>query len=160
MRELEKVSKELLRERGVEVEDIAEIVHFLQEKYLESLTLDECIENVERVLSKREVQHAVVTGIQLDILAEKGELIQPIQDIIASDEGLYGIDEILAFSIVNVYGSIGFTSYGYVDKLKPGIIGKLNEHNNGAVHTFLDDIVGAVAAAASSRLAHTHAESK
>lgn len=158
MEKLEKVSRKLLEERGVTVKDIAEIVLFLQEKYLETLTLDECIENVERVLAKREVQHAIVTGIQLDILAEKGELIQPIQDIIASDEGLYGIDEILAFSIVNVYGSIGFTSYGYVDKLKPGIIAKLNDHENGAVHTFLDDIVGAIAAAASSRLAHTYAE--
>lgn len=158
MTELEKVSRRLLEERGVMIKDIAEIVHFLQGEYLETLTLEECIENVERVLAKREVQHAIVTGIQLDILAEKGELIQPIQDIIASDEGLYGIDEILAFSIVNVYGSIGFTSYGYVDKLKPGIIATLNDHENGAVHTFLDDIVGAIAAAASSRLAHTYAD--
>lgn len=60
----------------------------------------------------------------------------------------------LAFSIVNVYGSIGFTNYGYVDKLKPGILQKLNDKSSGECHTFLDDIVGAIAAAASSRLAH------
>lgn len=60
----------------------------------------------------------------------------------------------LAFSIVNVYGSIGFTNYGYVDKLKPGILQRLNDKSTGECHTFLDDIVGAIAAAASSRLAH------
>ena len=42
------------------------------------------------------------------------------------DEALFGIDEILALSIVNLYGSIGFTNYGYVDKVKPGIIKNLD----------------------------------
>src|SRR5699024_11566679 len=56
-----------------------------------------------------------VTGIELDELAEKGLLSEPLQDIIHRDEGLYGIDEVIALSIVNVYGSIGSTSYVYVD---------------------------------------------
>jgi phosphatidylglycerophosphatase A len=64
------------------------------------------------------------------------------------------VDEVLALSIVNVYGSIGFTNYGYVDKIKPGILAHLNDKSTGKCHTFLDDIVGAIAAAASSRLAH------
>ncbi|GGE80574.1 phosphatidylglycerophosphatase A [Priestia taiwanensis] len=145
---------QLLTERGVSINDIAELVFFLQEKYHPNLQMDECRHNVLRVLSKREVQNAVVTGIQLDILAEKGLLDAPLQDIIKTDEGLYGIDEIIALSIVNVYGSIGFTNFGYIDKLKPGILAKLNDKSSGACHTFLDDIVGAIAAAASSRLAH------
>src|SRR5690625_2594214 len=155
--ELEKVSREWLEKRGVTIKDIAEIVYYLQADYFDDLQMDVCIENVNRVLSKREVQHAILTGIQLDILAEQKKLENPIQDIIHRDEGLYGIDEVIALSIVNVYGSIGFTSYGYVDKLKPGILKKLNKHEDGAVHTFLDDIVGAIAAAASSRLAHSSA---
>jgi len=158
MMELEKRSRELLNTRGVTIEDIADIVYFLQADYVDDLTMDACIDNVNRVLAKREVQHAILTGIQLDMLAENKQLIEPIQEIIATDEGLYGIDEIIALAIVNVYGSIGFTSYGYVDKLKPGIIKHLNAHHNGAVHTFLDDIVGAIAAAASSRLAHTQTD--
>ena len=117
--------------------------------------LEECIKNVERVLSKREVQNAILTGIQLDLLSEQGLLEEPLQSIIRTDEGLYGVDEILAFSIVNVYGSIGFTNYGYIDKKKPGILEKLNDKSSGECHTFLDDIVGAIAAAASSRLAHS-----
>ncbi|CAH1057671.1 phosphatidylglycerophosphatase A family protein [Paenibacillus pseudetheri] len=143
-----------LNKRGVTLEEIAELVLFLQQKYYPNLTMDECIHNVEMVLSKREVQNAVLTGIQLDVMAEEGKLLSPLQDMIENDEGLYGVDEILAFSIVNVYGSIGFTNYGYVDKLKPGVLQRLNDKSTGQIHTYLDDIVGAVAAAASSRIAH------
>ena len=143
-----------LNKRGVTLEEIAELVLFLQQKYYPNLTMDECIHNVEMVLSKREVQNAVLTGIQLDVMAEEGKLLSPLQDMIENDEGLYGVDEILAFSIVNVYGSIGFTNYGYVDKLKPGVLQRLNVKSTGQIHTYLDDIVGAVAAAASSRIAH------
>lgn len=152
--ELEKEARKMLEFRNVTLNDIAELVFYLQAQYQDNLTMEECLHNVNRVLSKREVQHAVLTGLQLDILAEKGELSEPLQDIIHRDEGLYGIDEVIALSIVNVYGSIGFTSYGYIDKQKPGILKRLNDHSNGEVHTFLDDIVGAIAAAASSRLAH------
>ncbi|MEK3798407.1 phosphatidylglycerophosphatase A [Peribacillus sp. FSL H8-0477] len=150
----EQTAKRWLLERGVTIKDIAELVMFLQSSYHENLQLKDCIHNVERVLSKREVQNAILTGIQLDMLAEQNMLEQPLQAIIETDESLYGVDEVLAFSIVNVYGSIGFTNYGYVDKLKPGILKHLNDKSSGKVHTFLDDIVGAIAAAASSRLAH------
>ncbi|QQZ10505.1 phosphatidylglycerophosphatase A family protein [Heyndrickxia vini] len=150
----EKTAREWLNKRGVTIEDIAELVMFLQQKYHPDLQIEDCIENINRVLSKREVQNAILTGIQLDILAEKKMLDEPLQSIIEVDESLYGVDEILAFSIVNVYGSIGFTNYGYIDKQKPGILQKLNDHSSGDCHTFLDDIVGAIAAAASSRLAH------
>lgn len=151
---VEKTAREWMVKRGVKLEDIADLVYFLQEKYHPNLQMDECLENVNRVLTKREVQNAVITGIQLDILAEKGQLEEPLQSIIGTDESLYGVDEILAFSIVNIYGSIGFTNYGYIDKLKPGILQYLNDKSTGKCHTFLDDIVGAIAAAASSRLAH------
>lgn len=143
-----------LHKRGVTLEEIAELVMLLQKKYYPGLTMEECVHNVEMVLSKREVQNAVLTGIQLDVLAEEGKLFSPLQDMIENDESLYGVDEILAFSIVNVYGSIGFTNYGYVDKLKPGVLERLNDKSTGQIHTYLDDIVGAVAAAASSRIAH------
>lgn len=150
----EETARRWLKERGVQIQDIADLVFYLQEKYHENLQIEDCVANVERVLSKREVQNAIITGIQLDMLAEKGMLEEPLQTIIATDESLYGVDEILAFSIVNVYGSIGFTNYGYIDKQKPGILARLNDKSTGECHTFLDDIVGAIAAAASSRLAH------
>lgn len=151
---LEDKARALLAQRGVTITDIADLVMFLQKPYVPNLTLEECIENVESVLTKREVHNALITGIQLDILAEEEQLLSPLQEILTEDEGLYGVDEILALSIVNVYGSIGFTNYGYIDKVKPGILAQLNSHEGPAVHTFLDDLVGAIAAAAASRLAH------
>ena len=151
---VEKAARSKLKERGVEIKDIADLVYYLQEKYHPNLEIETCIQNVERVLSKREVQNAVLTGIQLDELTEKKLLDQPLQDILMKDEGLYGVDEIIALSIVNVYGSIGFTNYGFIDKQKPGILERLNDKSTGECHTYLDDIVGAIAAAASSRLAH------
>ncbi|WP_405153771.1 phosphatidylglycerophosphatase A [Paenibacillus sp. FSL K6-0108] len=153
-RKVAEATREWLHKRGVTILEIAELVMMLQKKYYPGLTMEECIDNVEKVLQKREVQNAVLTGIQLDLLAEQGKLIPPLQEMIENDEGLYGVDEILAFSIVNVYGSIGFTNYGYVDKLKPGVLERLNDKSLGPVHTFLDDIVGAIASAASSRIAH------
>lgn len=155
---LEMKARQLLKERGVEIEDIAELVMYLQKKYVTDLDIETCIKNIDSVLSKREVHNAILTGIQLDILAEKKQLLHPLQEIVAEDEGLYGIDEILALSIVNVYGSIGFTNYGYIDKVKPGILAKLNEHDGAKINTFLDDIVGAIAASAASRIAHSQPE--
>ncbi|MDU2117568.1 MAG: phosphatidylglycerophosphatase A, partial [Veillonella sp.] len=40
------------------------------------------------------------------------------------------------------------------DKVKPGIIKKLDSEEGGRCNTFLDDLVGAVAAAAAGKLAH------
>lgn len=155
---VEKKARELLVQRGVEMQDIAELVMFLQTPYVPDLTIKECLANVDSVLAKREVQNAILTGIQLDMLAESDQLTAPLSDILKEDDGLYGVDEIMALSIVNVYGSIGFTNYGYIDKVKPGILKQLNSHEGPFVHTFLDDIVGAIAAAAASRLAHSQPE--
>ncbi|MBO8171795.1 MAG: phosphatidylglycerophosphatase A [Bacillaceae bacterium] len=153
--ELKKKALELLVERGVTMDDLIELVLFLQKDYYPHISREMCLHNIERVLDKREIQNAIITGIQLDMLAEQKKLMSPLQQIIETDEGLYGIDEVLALSIVNVYGSIGFTNYGYIDKTKPGILEKLNDKESDETHTFLDDIVGAIAAAASSRLAHS-----
>ena len=153
-------TREWLAKRNVRSEDIAELVFFLQKDYVPGLTLEECKENVEKVIEKREVQNAILTGIQLDLLCERGQLFAPLQEMVKHDEGLYGVDEILALSIVNIYGSIGLTNFGYIDKLKPGILERLNDKHDGEIHTFLDDIVGAIAAAASSRIAHARTATK
>lgn len=143
----------LLRDRGVAIEGISHIVYQLQAPYNKELTLEECVKNVHAVLHKREVQHAIITGVSLDLLAEKKMLPEPFQTIMEVDEPLYGIDEILALSITNVYGTIGLTSFGYLDKHKIGLMKKLNNHGK-QIHVFLDDIVAGIAAAASARIAH------
>lgn len=147
-----------LRNRGVELVEIAEITYDLQKPYVKDITIDKCLEHVEKVVLKRETQHAIFVAVDLDELAEKNLLSEPLLSIVKDDFGLFGVDEILALSIVNVYGSIGLTNFGYVDKLKPGIIGTLDDDGKkgGRVNTFLDDIVGAIAASASSSIAHRY----
>jgi phosphatidylglycerophosphatase A len=151
---------QMIQNRGVQIEDIAEIVLIIQKDYVPGLTLEQCKENVLAVLGKREAIHAILTGIAIDEFAEKNMLPEPLQSIVASDEGLYGIDEILPLSIVNIYGTIGLTNFGYLDKAKIGIIKRLDSEVSGKCHTFLDDLVAAIAAAAASRIAHAQEESK
>ncbi|MFT8317879.1 MAG: phosphatidylglycerophosphatase A [Sporolactobacillus sp.] len=143
-----------LKERGVRIDDIAEIVMDLQRPFMKGLTLENCIENVRGVLAKRELQHAILVGIELDKLAEKKLLDEPLQSLIDQDEGLFGVDETIALGAVSSFGSIASTTFGYLDKVKPKIIGRLDQMKEGRVNTFLDDLVASIAADASSRLAH------
>lgn len=155
MEELTKEAIDMLNRRGVELEDIGELVLFLQKRYYPDLTLEFCVENLKSVLKKREIVHAILTGIALDEMADKELLPEPLQSIVFEDEGLFGIDEIIPLSIVNVYGTIGLTNYGFLDKEKIGIIKKLDEEKDVQCNTFLDDIVAALAAATASRIAHS-----
>jgi phosphatidylglycerophosphatase A len=152
----------MLNDRGVSIEEIADISYRIQKPYYEALTLEECVHNVEKVIEKTEVQHVIFTGIAIDMLCEKGLLPEPLNQIVQKDHSLYGVDEILALGIVNVYGSIGFTNFGYVDKEKIGIIEKVDKigKKTDKCMTFLDDIIGGIAAAAASRIAHNRFEEK
>jgi len=148
----------LLAQRGVTLEDIADCVLYLQSHHHPEILKAEIVETVKTVVNKREVQHAILTGITLDMMAEKEGLMDPeLADIMRKDYSLYGIDEVMAYGICNLYGSIALTNYGYIDREKPGILTKLNE-KSAQVNCFLDDIVGAIAASAASKLAHHHAE--
>lgn len=153
-REVHKAAINRLHERGVTILDIAEIVHIMQAPHTANLEMKACIESVEAVLVKREIQHAILVGVELDILAEKKQLSQPLQSLIETDEGLFGCDETLALGSVFGYGSIAVTTFGHLDKQKIGIVKKLDTKIGTQVHTFLDDIVCSIAASASSRLAH------
>lgn len=153
------VCVKLLKNRGVELEDIAECVKILQEAYHPDLRIENIIDDIKLVLSKREVQHAILTGINIDIMAERNLLVSPeLTKILNEDYSLYGVDEVLAYGICNIYGSIALTNYGYIDRVKPGIIAHLNNHDGKQCNTFLDDIVGAIAASAASRIAHSYNE--
>ena len=153
--ELKSMTVEMLNRTGVELEDIADIVLYLQSEYYDDLTMDICLENVNAVLDKREIIHAIMTGVALDELTEKKLLPEPLQTIVENDEALYGIDEIIPLSIVNVYGTIGLTNFGFLDKEKIGIIKELDSKKGVECNTFLDDLVAAIAAAAASRIAHS-----
>jgi phosphatidylglycerophosphatase A len=150
---------DVLAKRGVTVSDISDIVYKLQKPYNALLTMDMCEESVMAVLGKREVQYSLYTGIALDELAEKKLLPQPLQSILEADESLYGVDETLALGITNVYGMIGLTSFGFLDKEKTGIIKELN-NSCMKIHVFLDDLIAGLAAAASARIAHQNTNAR
>jgi len=145
----------MLNDRGVQLTDIAELVVFGQRNIID-LTMDIALDSVQHVLHKTEAQDAIMTGLAIDDLAEANLLPQPLQTRIDQDHGTYGVDEQIVMSILGVYGTISWTNFGYLDRLKPGIVGKLNDeqHNGGRVNTFIDDIVSAIAAAAQARIAH------
>ncbi len=153
-KEVKEAVLQKLAMRGVLLDEIAEIVFEMQRPYHVYLTMKMCLDSVLRVLEKRELQHAILVGIELDVLAEKGLISEPLQSILEQDEGLFGCDETLAIGSVLGYGSIAVTTFGHLDKHKIGVIKRLDTKTGSGVHTFLDDMVAAIAASASARIAH------
>ena len=86
------------------------------------------------------LQHAILVGVELDVLAEQKKLSEPLQSLVDTDEGLFGVDETIALGSVFGFGSIAVTTFGYLDKQKVGIIRELDERKE-QVHTFLDDLM-------------------
>jgi phosphatidylglycerophosphatase A len=153
-RDVREAAFQRLQDRGVSIDEIAEVVFLMQSPYHPNLKIEACVESVEAVLEKREIQHALLVGTELDMLAEKNLLSHPLQSIVEDDEGLFGCDETLALGSVFGYGSIAVTTFGHLDKQKVGIIKKLDTKKGNGIHTFLDDLVASIAASASSRMAH------
>lgn len=147
------VAQALLVERGVDLDQMAALVYELQAPYNSRLTKAACREALDAVLRKREVQYAVITGLTLDRMAERRALEEPLGSIIREDSRLYAIDEVLALAIVNIYGTIGLSNFGYLVEERPGCLAALGQRA-GRVDTFLDDLIAAIVAATCARLAH------
>ncbi|MFW5889026.1 MAG: phosphatidylglycerophosphatase A [Bacillota bacterium] len=161
--EMLEMNIEMLESRGVSVEEIAQIAYKQQSKWKDDISYQECVVSVEKILSLRDVFHILQLGAEIDRLTEEKAFKGPIQSILATDLGMFGIDELFGIELAGLYGTIGKTNYGDIDVNKPGIINKLNEKGKGenkTCHTFLDDIVGAVAAAASTRVAQIENENE
>ncbi|MDY0294261.1 MAG: phosphatidylglycerophosphatase A [Acholeplasmataceae bacterium] len=153
--EMFELNKKILLKRGVTIESIAEISHKQQARYSDNVSMELCLESVEKILSLRDVFHHVQLACEIDRLAEEKMFQGPIQEIIYQDLGLFGIDETMGLDVSGLYGTIGQTNFGDIDVNKHGIVKVLNDagKEDGICHTFLDDIVGAIAAAASTRVA-------
>lgn len=157
--EMFELNRDLLLERGVTIKDIAEIAFKQQSRYNKNVSMRVCIESVEKVLTYRDIFHLVQLSVEIDRLTEEGLFRSPIQDIMRADLGMFGIDELFGLDIASYYGVIGQTNFGDIDVNKPGIVKKLNEEGKkDRCHTFLDDVVGALAAAASTRVAQIMSE--
>lgn len=149
---VEDVARRLLERRGVDLNDLAGLVYELQSPYLPTLTHEECLHHLKLVLRKREVQYAVITGITLDEMAEEGTLKEPLGSIVRENSRLFAVDAVLALCIVNVYGSIGLSNFGYLCEDPPEPLRRLDR--SGRVNTFLNDLAAAIVAATCARIAH------
>ena len=67
------VAWEMLQERGVDLDGLAKLVLELQLPYDPTLTLEEAHLSLRMVLAKREVQHAVITGVNVGHDGRRGE---------------------------------------------------------------------------------------
>lgn len=142
--QMQVINISMLKERKVEVDDISFLTYCCQCKYIEGLTLQECKNAVLHVLKKREIFHALLFAINIDICAEKHIFDEPLNSILLSDLGLFGIDESLALSICGSYGIIGLTNFGNLDINKIGKVYQL-QNDKEHCHTFLDDVISAIA---------------
>jgi phosphatidylglycerophosphatase A len=159
--EMLEMNIKLLIERTVTVEDIAEVAYRQQSKWSDAITMEQCVESVMKILSYRDVFHLLQLGVEIDRLAEEGIIREPMRSVLQKDFGMFGIDELFGLEIAGKYGTIGKTNFGDIDVNKPLVVDRLNADGKEAgkmCHTFLDDIVGAIAAAASTRVAQMNKE--
>ena len=148
---------DLLESRGVPIEELVEMTLELQKPYNPTLTLEICREHLLGVLKKQQTFHTIQLCVKIDKGVENKEFGSQFQEIVANDEGLYGVDETVNTSISKMYGMIAITNFGYLDKEKPGIIGRLDsDHDDNHCNTYLDDTVCAIVSAAGARLAHNN----
>lgn len=153
--EMLKMNIQTLKDRTVTVKEIAEVAFRQQARWNPDISFKECIDSVEKILSLRDVFHLLQLGAEIDRLTDEHLIQGPIYDILKVDLGMFGIDELFGLELAGLYGTIGKTNFGDIDVNKPLVVDRLNDDgkHGGMCHTFLDDIVGAIAAAASTRVA-------
>lgn len=112
---------------------------------------------IKEVFLKREIQQVILTAINLDIMSEQGLLLEPLQTMVYTDQGTFGVDEVLIHS-AQLFGAIGIANAFQLDKDKPGIIGKIDKMGKSTTYscTFLDDILCVVCGSAMGKIAHSH----
>lgn len=144
-----------LDKRGINEVEIGKVAYELQHEYYPDVTVEQFGSELKNVLKKREVLNILAVGLELDNLAGRGMLSEPLQSIIANDAGVFGVDENLALNISQLYGSIAVTNYGLGDKKKFGLAKELdNDTEEGRVNTFADDLFLALCSAVVGRFGH------
>lgn len=148
-----------LHSKGVTVETIAKLAMSLQEKFLPEVELRPyCVATLE-LTQKWDVLNCCLTGIALDKGASAKKLDEPLQSILERDLGVYAVDEVLSYyGFATLYGGIGITSAGWLDKEKSGIIAKLDKDKT-TINVFLDDLVVGLVACVSAKIAHDYTPS-
>ena len=98
--EMFKLNRDRLLERGVTIQDIAEIAFNQQSRYNKDITMNICIESVEKVLTYRDIFHMVQLAIEIDRLTEEGAFRSPSRHKKA-DLGMF-VDEYLVLTLHHI----------------------------------------------------------
>ena len=106
--EMRDINIRVLEERGVTVDDIAQLAYGTQSKYLDNLTIEEMKNSVLDVLGKRDQFHAIILTANIDAAAEQNLFSEPLNSILNKDLGLFGIDE-----ANNIFSGIAFAVHPY-----------------------------------------------
>lgn len=142
-----------LNKRNINNETIGIAAYQMQHEYYPNITPAQFGNELINVLQKREVLNNLAVGFTLDNLANDGQLPEPLQTIVANDLGNFTVDEALALSITQLYGTVSSTNYGHADKEKIGFAKEL-DNSKGTINTFSDDLFSALASAVCARFAH------
>ena len=59
--EMQRLNTEKLLERGVKIEEIAQIAYNQQSRYNSNVKMEDCIESVEKILSLRDIFRSITT---------------------------------------------------------------------------------------------------
>lgn len=142
-----------LDKRGIDEWTVGNAAYAMQHQYYPDVTVEQFGSELTNVLKKREVLNNLAVGFALDDLANRSLLPEPLQTIVANDLGAFGVDEALALSITQLYGTVSSTNYGHADKEKIGFAKEL-DNSKGTINTFSDDLFSALASAVCARFAH------
>lgn len=142
-----------LDKRGIDEWTVGNAAYAMQHQYYPDVTVEQFGSELTNVLKKREVLNNLAVGFALDNFANRHLLPEPLQTIVANDLGAFGVDEALALSITQLYGTVSSTNYGHADKEKIGFAKEL-DNSKGTINTFSDDLFSALASAVCARFAH------
>lgn len=139
-----------LKKRNINSHTVGEAAYQLQHQYLPELTIADFGYQLNEILKKREVLNTLALGFEIDNLATEKKLSEPLQTIIEDDLGIFGLDELLAMNISQLYGSLSVSNFGFADKIKVGIAKDL-DIDESHVQTFSDDLFSALVSAVIGR---------
>lgn len=139
-----------LKKRNINSHTVGEAAYQLQHQYLPELTIADFGYQLNEILKKREVLNTLALGFEIDNLATEKKLSEPLQTIIENDLGIFGLDELLAMNISQLYGSLSVSNFGFADKIKVGIAKDLDT-DESHVRTFSDDLFSALVSAVIGR---------
>lgn len=144
---------EELKKKHITPLTIGGAVYEMEHEYFPNKSITDFGQGFYQLFKKREVLNIVATGLMIDNLATEKKLPEPMQTIIENDLGQFGVDELLAIGVANLYGSLGVTNYGYGDKMKIGYAKQL-DNDGDKINTFSDDLFTALASGMVGRLGH------